>query len=146
VLSNLHHEAESLKPNSVLSWSRNSQEFMEFRVYNDLPVVPILIQMHPFCFCKIHFNIILSSTPRSSSDLFISGFRSELRIHFSSVPCILHVPLISVSLIFPDRIIQPIKKFHKPFDSPSCSLKTAVFWLKSVDLHELFYLVSVSVL
>jgi len=47
----------------------------------------------PFLF-KIHSNIILPFTPRSSNGLFLSGFPNKILYIFSSLPCMLHVPPI----------------------------------------------------
>jgi hypothetical protein len=68
-----------------------------------MSLVPILSQMNlvhnfPPYFPKIHFNIILSSIPRSSEwSLPFRAFHIKC-MNFSSLPCILHFSPISSSL------------------------------------------------
>jgi hypothetical protein len=49
---------------------------------------------------KIHFNIILPSTPRSSKRFFPSGFSTKLSIHLYSLPYVPHAPPILFFLIW----------------------------------------------
>jgi len=70
-------------------------------VHEGSPLVPILSHMHsvhnfPPYFPKIHSNIISHLCLSLPSDLFYSGFSPKYFISFSLLPCVLHVPLISV--------------------------------------------------
>jgi hypothetical protein len=58
-------------------------------------------QVHtlPPYFSKIHFNIILPSTPRSFEWSSLQVFQTKLCVHFSSSPCVLYAPPISFLLI-----------------------------------------------
>jgi len=54
----------------------------------------------PRCFPKIHSNIIFSFMPRSSEWLLPSGFPTKILYAFLTFPCILHVSLISLCLVW----------------------------------------------
>jgi hypothetical protein len=74
------------------SWSMNSPTFME---PGRSPLDLILNQLNPIhtlppYFCKIHFNIILPSTPNLSSGFFHLGFQSKILSPFLIFPCVLH--------------------------------------------------------
>jgi hypothetical protein len=88
-------EADSHSASPRLLWNPK----VHYRVHNSQPLVPILIQMHPVhtfppCFPKIHSNVILPSTIRTSVWSFPSCFRPKrVRIypcHACSMPCPSH--------------------------------------------------------
>jgi len=75
---------------------------VHYGVHSSLPQEPILGQMYPIhnfkrSFHKIHFNIIVLTTPRSSEIfLFISGFPIKMLYAFL-ISHVLHAPPISSS-------------------------------------------------
>jgi hypothetical protein len=79
-----HYRVRKIQPHA-LSWAR-------------------LIQSAPYFitpyFSKIHFNIIVLFCVCVSEIIFLSGFRQKCCRHFSSPPCVPHIPLIlSLNLI-----------------------------------------------
>jgi hypothetical protein len=79
---------------------------VHYRVHNRPQLGHSLRQLNPIysvtsCFFHININIILSSMLRStkwSSGLFQSFSRSNFK-HSSPLPCVLHVPFLSSSLV-----------------------------------------------
>jgi hypothetical protein len=81
------------RPSSLLPrilWT----EMIYYRLHNRPPFAPILSQMNqvyivPSYFCKIQFNIILSSTPRSNKQSLSSWFFAlKLCTDFFSLSCV----------------------------------------------------------
>jgi hypothetical protein len=80
---------------------------MEFvgSLSKNLTLVPTQSQINPIhtlpsYYPKIHFKIIFPCMPRSSKCLFPVAFLPELYVLFSCLPCVLHVPPISCTLIW----------------------------------------------
>jgi hypothetical protein len=96
ILINQLHAAESyLRILYSLSWSRYSPPFMKSRgsygPRRSPPPTLILSQFNPFytlplCFCKIHLNIILPSTPKSRTWSRLS--RLPYLTHSYYMPCL----------------------------------------------------------
>jgi len=77
---------------------------LHYLAHKSTPTLHILSQMNkvqslPFYFFRIHFNIILPSTPTSSKRLQPSGFPSKVCMYCLSIPCVPHVPPISSTLL-----------------------------------------------
>ena len=98
------------------SWEANRFSFSQiprilwnpkvpYRIHTSSPPVPILSHLDPVhaptshCL-RIHLNIILPSTPGSSSVLFPSGFPTKNPVYASPVPHTCCMPLLSHSSRF----------------------------------------------
>ena len=81
---------------------RNSK--LHYLAHKSTPTLHILSQMNTvqalqFYFLRIHFNIVLPSTPTSSKRLHPSGFPSKAYLYCLSIPCVPHVPPISSTFL-----------------------------------------------
>jgi len=77
---------------------------VHYRVHKGPPLSPMLSQMNPDqnlppCFPKIHFNIILTSTPMSSDSTLPSGLQTKILYAFVIFPMRATRP---TNLILPD--------------------------------------------
>jgi hypothetical protein len=76
-----------------------------YRAHKSPKLVPILSRLNPLHkvspdFFRTNFNIIFGSISRISKWSFSSGFQTKVRMHFSSLNSVLHVPPIWSSLIW----------------------------------------------
>jgi hypothetical protein len=89
----------------VVHWIRPRP--FPYRSHKSQPLAPILSQMNPFHIHHVSLKVILilSFNLRLGfpSDPSPSGFPTELHMHFSFIPCVLHVPSTSSYFIYPDN-------------------------------------------
>ena len=78
---------------------------VRYRAYKSFKLIPILGHMNhfntfPSCFCKIHYNIIHSCSPRSS---IAASFRFPHRncMHVFSLRCVLHARIVPSLILSP---------------------------------------------
>jgi hypothetical protein len=102
----------------VLLWNPK----VHYRIHKKLSLIPILSKKNPAhtftnYFFKIHFNIIISSAPRSSLHIF----RLKYCLYFSSLPYMLHVLPMSLPVICDNEPSGSIKdgEFLRKFFSVS---------------------------
>ena len=114
-----HHLASNPKQQDLYleansSWDR--QEIPSFlwtpklqrRSHNSPPLAHIIAQMNPLF--KVHFNIILSSSAGSSKWSLSFRFPHLIPVLISLLPCVLHVPPVSYSLIrWPEKPVRSKK-------------------------------------
>jgi hypothetical protein len=105
VESNQLHRAESVfKSQQFLNYSKSSKHFMNFsriqyRVHNVPPLVPVLSHLHTHSHpVTLRFILILFSHVRLCLQISLFPFGFPIKILFSFLPCILHVPPISSSI------------------------------------------------
>jgi hypothetical protein len=114
---------------------------VHYRLHKGQLLAHILSQINPVhtshYLPKIHSNIIFPSTPRSSQVASsLQVFQPKYGMHFSSLPCMLHAPLISTSLIcHPNNIWQRVQitELFIMYISPSCHF----LYLRSKYSHHL---------
>jgi len=84
-------------------------QYVHYRMYKSSTLLPIPGQINsvntlPSDYFKIHFKIVLPSTPRSSkSSISFGFFLSKLCIYFASPPYVLYAPPISAFWIWSSK-------------------------------------------